>query len=234
MALRDIFARASQLGLALCPAEVGPALRLAYFDQPLGEYLHIAMEPVAIPLNMGKVLGGGSSINVMVWARGHRNDWDFFAAEARDPAWSYESVLNIYRRIGMARRSQSRDGRTDFCSVRVGSEPGCPCHGRRSALRWHSDLSKSERADDGRRGRPLHHGLASPRRNAAIRIPFLTPGSCGFEACGHKIPESRSSCPSAGLSDCRFPRLELERAGRLAIAHVIVMIGRGSDGIAMA
>jgi choline dehydrogenase len=48
---------------------------------------------------MGKVLGGGSSINVMCWARGHRNDWDFFAAEARDAAWSYDSVLNIYRRI---------------------------------------------------------------------------------------------------------------------------------------
>ncbi|HEY0803019.1 MAG TPA: GMC family oxidoreductase N-terminal domain-containing protein [Steroidobacteraceae bacterium] len=53
----------------------------------------------SIPLNMGKVLGGGSSINVMCWARGHKNDWDFFAAEARDAAWSYESVLNIYRRI---------------------------------------------------------------------------------------------------------------------------------------
>jgi choline dehydrogenase len=53
----------------------------------------------SIPLNMGKVLGGGSSINVMIWARGHKNDWDFFAAEARNPAWSYESVLNIYRRI---------------------------------------------------------------------------------------------------------------------------------------
>jgi choline dehydrogenase len=53
----------------------------------------------SIPLNMGKVLGGGSSINVMAWARGHKNDWDFFAAEARDAAWSYQSVLNIYRRI---------------------------------------------------------------------------------------------------------------------------------------
>src|SRR5258708_3462996 len=39
-----------------------------------------------IPLNMGKVLGGGSSINVMALARGHKNDWDFFAAEAGDPA----------------------------------------------------------------------------------------------------------------------------------------------------
>ena len=51
-----------------------------------------------IQLNMGKVLGGGSSINVMAWARGHKSDWDFFAEEAHDPAWSYESVLKIYRR----------------------------------------------------------------------------------------------------------------------------------------
>src|ERR1700694_729404 len=53
----------------------------------------------SIPYSMGKVLGGGSSINVMAWARGHKNDWDFFAAEAKDKAWSYESVLNIYRRM---------------------------------------------------------------------------------------------------------------------------------------
>src|SRR5262249_3824623 len=47
----------------------------------------------------GKVLGGGSSINAMVWARGHKSDWDFFASETRDAAWGYESVLDIYRRI---------------------------------------------------------------------------------------------------------------------------------------
>jgi choline dehydrogenase len=35
----------------------------------------------------------------MIWARGHKSDWDFFASEAGDPAWSYESVLKIYRRI---------------------------------------------------------------------------------------------------------------------------------------
>jgi len=53
----------------------------------------------AIPLGMGRVLGGGSSINAMAWARGHRNDWDLFAAEAGDNAWNYESALALYRRI---------------------------------------------------------------------------------------------------------------------------------------
>lgn len=53
----------------------------------------------SVSLAMGKVLGGGSSINVMAWARGHRSDWDYYAAEAADDAWGYQSVLDIYRRI---------------------------------------------------------------------------------------------------------------------------------------
>lgn len=53
----------------------------------------------SMPLSMGKVLGGGSSINGMGWAHGHKNDWDFFASESGDTAWNYESVLKIYRRI---------------------------------------------------------------------------------------------------------------------------------------
>lgn len=53
----------------------------------------------SLSLSMGKVFGGGSSINVMAWARGHQCDWDYFAAEAGDKAWGYEAVLGIYRRI---------------------------------------------------------------------------------------------------------------------------------------
>src|SRR5262249_27686516 len=53
----------------------------------------------AISLGMGKVLGGGSSINAMIWARGHKTDWDFFASETGAPGGVYESVLEIYRRI---------------------------------------------------------------------------------------------------------------------------------------
>jgi choline dehydrogenase len=53
----------------------------------------------SIGYSMGKVLGGGSSINVMAWARGHRDDWNHFAEVTGDPAWGYEAVLQMYRRI---------------------------------------------------------------------------------------------------------------------------------------
>ena len=52
-----------------------------------------------IPYPMGKVLGGGSSINACVWAVGHKNDWDFFAECTGDPAWSHEAVRKLYHQI---------------------------------------------------------------------------------------------------------------------------------------
>jgi hypothetical protein len=43
----EICVRALKMGLLLCPVEVGPALRLTYKDQPRGEWLIIAMNPIS-------------------------------------------------------------------------------------------------------------------------------------------------------------------------------------------
>jgi len=52
-----------------------------------------------LPYSMGKGLGGGSSINVGIWSRGHRGDWDEFATTCADPRWDYRSILGVYREL---------------------------------------------------------------------------------------------------------------------------------------
>ncbi len=42
----QFFSRAKEMGLALCPAEVGPHLRLVFNNQSLGDCFWIAMEPI--------------------------------------------------------------------------------------------------------------------------------------------------------------------------------------------
>jgi len=57
---------AKKLGLSLCSAEVGPALREQYRDQPIGEWLVIAMEPIT---------DSGGCLGVFVVERGGGGLW---------------------------------------------------------------------------------------------------------------------------------------------------------------
>jgi choline dehydrogenase len=78
----------------LWPSNLGTERDWGFHSEP-----NAALNGRVLPLSMGKVLGGGSAINGMIWARGHHSDWDHFAFETADPAWSYDTVLEVYRSI---------------------------------------------------------------------------------------------------------------------------------------
>ncbi|MFA7653823.1 MAG: hypothetical protein WCX97_02155 [Candidatus Magasanikbacteria bacterium] len=82
---KNIYKKAEELGLELCPAEVGPHYRLKYTDQPLNEWVYVGMKQIADP-------GGYPSVFELVrdddglwlghsWARpadGWGSDGEFF------------------------------------------------------------------------------------------------------------------------------------------------------------
>ncbi len=45
----------------------------------------------------GHTLGGCSSVNAMMWVRGHRDDYDAWG-EAAGPEWSYDAIVPYFRR----------------------------------------------------------------------------------------------------------------------------------------
>ena len=64
--LKDIFARAKEFGLELCPAELGVQLRLQYNDQSNSEWLGVAME---------SILASDGSLCVFDLSRGESGLW---------------------------------------------------------------------------------------------------------------------------------------------------------------
>ena len=56
----QIYDKAKELDLELCPPQVGPELRLNYKDQPNGEWLRIAMEAISGRGGSPRLFGVGS------------------------------------------------------------------------------------------------------------------------------------------------------------------------------
>ncbi|MBD1919425.1 MULTISPECIES: GMC family oxidoreductase N-terminal domain-containing protein [Cyanophyceae] len=77
---------------AECLSLQGSEVDWAYFSEP-EPYLN--GRTIFCP--RGKVLGGSSSINVMIYMRGHPRDYDHWQ-ELGNPGWSYQDVLPYFKK----------------------------------------------------------------------------------------------------------------------------------------
>jgi choline dehydrogenase-like flavoprotein len=116
--------------IRVCLIEAGPPDRHPLIHIPLGtmalfkhKRLNWRFETVkqegaadrAIYIPRGKTLGGSSSINGMVYTRGHPSDYDEWA-EAGNPGWSFNDVLPYFR------KSENNERWTDSPYHGVGGE----------------------------------------------------------------------------------------------------------------
>lgn len=96
----------------VCLVEAGPADRSPFITMPLGvmklskdrrlNWLftsapQVALDGRQISIPRGRVLGGSSAINGMIYIRGHRADYDGWAG-AGCTGWGYDDVLPYFRR----------------------------------------------------------------------------------------------------------------------------------------
>lgn len=99
-------------GLRVCLIEAGPRDSSPFINVPLG-VMKLSKDPRhnwlfsstqqeglggrAVSIPRGKVLGGSSAINGMIYIRGHRADYDAWA-DAGCTGWGYDAVLPYFRR----------------------------------------------------------------------------------------------------------------------------------------
>jgi choline dehydrogenase len=78
----------------------------------------------------GKLLGGSSSMNAMMWVRGHAADYNEWA-QAAGPGWSFERVVEYFTRIESVEGAQEPD---------EGREGSLHVSRQRSPSQWTADF----------------------------------------------------------------------------------------------
>ncbi len=139
----------------------------------------------------GKLLGGSSSINAMVWIRGAPRDFDGWAAEG-NPGWAYADVLPFFKALEHNQAGEDpwrgTGGRLHVSDVSAGLHPLVQrfiAAGRQAGFAFNADFNGPQ--SGGRRPLPDHdkgrlahvgrQGLPTPGA-AATQYRAIDEGAC--------------------------------------------------------
>lgn len=134
----------------------------------------------AIPEHMGRVVGGGTSINATIWARPFKADLDHWAEVTGDPAWGYEHGLEIFRQVedwqGDADPRYRGKGGPVWCQPAHDPSPHVPALLDAAAGLGHPVLADQNGArEEGAGGFALMNQIIQDGRRRNMAAAFLYP-----------------------------------------------------------
>ncbi len=177
---------------------------------------HLGGRRLATP--RGKVIGGSSSINGMVYVRGHARDFDTWAEMGAD-GWAYADVLPYYRRMetwhdgGHGGDPAWRGGQGPL-HVSRGPRKNPLYHafveaGRQAGYEATSDYNGEKQEGFGPMEQTVWKGRRWSAANAYLR-PALKRRNCGLiRALARRIV----------INDGRATGVEVERGGKVEVIH---------------
>src|SRR5579872_4786250 len=239
----------------VCVIEAGPPDWHPFIHIPAGfiKILHnpvyiwnFSTEPTAatagrtIPATQGRVLGGSSSINGMIYNRGQRGDYDHWA-QLGNRGWSYADVLPYFRRterrMGGDDLYRGRDGNL-VVSDSAWRHPICEAFmasAESIGIPRNSDYNGASQAGVGYMQRAIHRGYrwsasraflwpARSRRNLEIRTRsrVLRLLAQGRRAVGVRYVDDR-----AGTRAAYARREVILSAGTINTARLLQLSGIG-------
>jgi choline dehydrogenase len=134
----------------------------------------------AIPIARGKVLGGSSAVNAMIYIRGNRRDFDGWN-QLGNPGWSYAEVLPYFKRSeryhGPASHYHGQQGPVSIIDYRDAS-PASHAFVEAAAALGHTGRYNDFNAGSQEAGAGLCQSTRTPERvRVTAASAFVTPNS---------------------------------------------------------
>jgi choline dehydrogenase len=187
----------------------------------------------------GKVVGGSSAINALLYARGHRADYDRWAA-AGNRGWSYDDVLPYFKKSETHEPPDPRWHGTDGPLSVVPSDvrgPLLAVYLEAAKAAGHpvtSDFNGAQPEGVGIYDKTISHGRRASASNAFLR-PALTRANLTVEVDAHVLKLTRERHRVTGLTyrqngastEIRARREIIVSAGTINSPQLLMLSGIG-------
>ena len=174
---------------------------------------HLGGRRLACP--RGKVIGGSSSINGMVYVRGHARDYDYWAEQGAR-GWSYADVLPYFKRMEHWHGGANSPWRGDSGPLHITRGPrqnplftAFVEAGRQAGYQTTDDYNGAQQEGFGPMEQTVWRGRRWSAANAYLR-PALRRPNCDL---------TRALARRVVIRDGRAIGVEVERGGRIEVIH---------------